>query len=70
MNAILNEVYRSAEECHNNDVGSFSTQTLGTAEGFNSESEGENCVKYAMISVEKVRRIETNNMYKIKIYTS
>ena len=41
-----------------------------SAGGVKSESEGENCVKYAMISVEKVRRIETNNMYKIKIDTS
>ena len=29
-----------------------------SAEGVNSDSEGENCVKYAIISVEKVRRIK------------
>ena len=35
-------------------------------EGVNSEIEVYNCVKYTMISSEKVRGIKTKNMYKIK----
>ena len=40
------------------------------SEGVNNEIEGENCVKYAILSFDKARRIKKNNRYKIKINTS
>ena len=49
MLVLLNGEYRIDEESHNNDVGYLANRTLWSAEGFNSESNGVNWVKYAMI---------------------
>ena len=49
MLVLLNCGYSIAEELHNNDVRSLSNWTLCSVEGVNSESNGVNWIKYAMI---------------------
>ena len=46
---LLNDEYRIAEESHNNVVEELANRTLCSAVGVNSESNGENWVKYATI---------------------
>ena len=49
MLVILNSEYTISEESHNNDVGELTNRTLWYSEGVNSESNGENWVKYEII---------------------
>ena len=61
---ILNGKYSIAEESHNNDVGSLSNRTLCSSKGVNSESNGENWVKYAMVRYKiNVNSTLTDNLH-------
>ena len=49
MLVLLNDEYSIAGESHNNDVGLLANWAQCSAERVNSESNGENWVKYAII---------------------
>ena len=49
MLVLLNGEYVISDESHNNDVEYMANLTLCSAEGVNSESNGENWLKYVLI---------------------
>ena len=67
MLVLLNVEYKISEESHNNDVGSLANRTLYSAEGVNSESNGENWVEYAMIRYKiNINSTLTENIHTIE----